>query len=123
MTTVKVEIPRTIEGFRNWEFSSGSTIGEDFRAFARLFKRWLQGNIPEGAEIEVLKRGHYYMSGFVKREGKYVYFNVGDVRFTHSWATNILVRTAKSNTDWTGGMNQYTTLDRFSTDVDILLNR
>lgn len=117
------EVPKTIEGFKKWQFSSGSSIGPDFKSFSLKFRNWLRKNIPGGTQLYNYNRGHYIISGFIERNGKYVYFSVGDVRFSHSWSTNILIRTAKSVKDYTGGSNNYTTLERFSTDVDCLLNR
>lgn len=116
-------MPRDLEGFKSWQFTSGSSIGKDFQTFSRIFRNWLKKNIPTGASVASYNRGHYYLSGFIERNGKYVYFTVGDVRFSAIWSTNILVRTAKSSKDYTGGMNNYTTLDRFCKNVDCLLNR
>ncbi len=124
----EVEIPNTLERFKTWEFSSGCTTGQDFKAFVRLFRSWIKKNLPVNAELVPFKGNHYCLSGFIKRDkaglilNKYVYFSISDVRFfPGEWHKNILIRTAEHDKDWGGGSNCYTKLDRFKKDVDILL--
>ena len=120
----EVDVPKTLEGFKDWEFSSGGTTGEDFNTFARLFKKHIQKNLPEGFKLVAFSKGHYYVSGFVERGGKFVYFSVSDVRyFPGGWHNNILIRTAKNEKDYTGGSNGYTTLEFFAVKVFNLLER
>ena len=122
-TSYEEEVPKTLKGFRDWEFSSGGTIGDDFRVFTRLFKKQVGGSLPAGARIVNFSRGHYYISGFIERDGRFVYFSMSDVRhFPGGWHDNILIRTAKSDKDYTGGSNCYTTLDNFQRNVETLLN-
>ena len=120
----EVEVPRTLQGFNNWEFSSGSTTGEDFKIFARLFKKFIMSKLPSGANLVNFSRGHYFLSGFVEKNGKFAYFSISDVRhFPDEWRKNILVRTAKSEHDYTGGSNCYTTLQDFGQGIKNLLER
>ena len=108
------EIPNTLEKFKDWEFSSGGITGEDFRIFSRKFRSFVKKNIPPGAELVKFTRGHYFLSGFIKKENKFVYFSISDVRyFKNEWAKNILIRTAISDRDYTGGPNDFTTLEDF----------
>ena len=52
---------------------------------------------------------HFDMSGFFKKDGQCWYFRIADLR----WAKqNMLIRTAKSYQDYTGGVNQYVPLDK-----------
>ena len=68
-------------------------------------------------------RGFYCASGFIERDGKFVYFSISDVRhFQHVWSTAILVRTAKDGHDYTGGNNNFADLAGFEPLVDRLLN-
>ena len=118
----EVDVPKTLEGFKDWEFSSGGTTGEDFNTFARLFKKHIQKSLPIGSNLVAFSKGHYYVSGFVERGGKFVYFSVSDVRhFPGSWQNNILVRTARNEKDYTGGGNNYTNLEFFAVKVLNLL--
>ena len=119
----EVEIPRKLDEFKDWEFSSGATTGDDFRVFARLFRKEVTRQLPEHARLVEYDVGHYYVSGFVKRDGNYAYFSIPDVRyFPGEWYSNILIRTAKSDKDYTGGSNGYTTLEKFGEEVLHLLN-
>jgi len=120
--TYKEEIPNSLKGFKNWEFSSGGITGEDFKIFAREFKTFIKKNLPEEAEIVNFSRGHYFLSGFIKKNGKFVYFSIPDVRFfKNEWVNNILIRVAKSDKDYIGGNNNYTNLENFKEAVNKLL--
>jgi hypothetical protein len=113
-----VEIPDTLEGFKKWEFSSGSTTGKDYLIFHRLLVRSIKRSLPRGAKLVNTIKGHYFTSGFIERDGKFIYFSISDVRgFPNEWHKNILIRTAESATDYTGGSNGYTTLAGFADKV------
>lgn len=115
-------VPVTLNGFRGWEFTSGPTTGADFDVFARLFKACIKKSLPPGATLVNCSSGHYILSGFVQREDKFVYFSISDVRhFPEKWHKDILVRTAKCETDYTGGSNGYATLETFTDAVNRLL--
>jgi len=108
-------VPEKLMDFKGWEFTSGPTTGQDFTVFFRLFISYVKKNLPDGASLVNVSKGHYGLSGFVQRGDKFVYFSISDVRhFPEDWHKNILVRTAKSEKDYTGGSNGYTTLERFS---------
>jgi hypothetical protein len=116
------EIPKTLDGFKTWEFSSGPTTGEDFVAFAQLFGKYIKSALPFGCKLVDLHRGHYDLSGFVEYAGRFAYFSISDVRhFPGDWHENILIRTAKSARDYTGGSNGRTTLEKFGQDIGKLL--
>jgi hypothetical protein len=123
ITYTREEVPHTLEGFKNWEFSSGSVIDEDFKVFARLFKKHIANNLPPRTRLVTYGRGHYEVSGFIERQGKCVYFAISDVRyFPGNWRENILIRIASSDHDYTGGSNHYTRLEEFKEQIDNLLN-
>jgi hypothetical protein len=118
------EVPKTLEAFKKWTFSSGSTTGVDFKIFARLFRNYIKKNIPESAKIVNWSNGHYYISGFIELNGKYIYISISDVRhFPGEWHKDILVRTADSAKDYTGGSNGWTTLENFKKDIEGIFRR
>jgi len=120
--TYDEEIPNTLDKFSNWEFSSGGTTGEDFKIFARLFKKEIKKRLPDGAELVNFHVGHYDLSGFIYLDGQYIYLSISDVRhFPRRWHDNILIRTAKSNQDYTGGSNNYVALPDLGRKVLYLL--
>ena len=107
---------------RKWR---GKKIEErvEFNRFSRDFKKFVERNLPPKAELVDYMRGFYYASGFIERDGKFVYFSISDVRhFQHVWSTAILVRTAKDGHDYTGGNNNFADLAGFEPLVDRLLN-
>ena len=116
VTYYQEEVPKSIEEFKEWSFSSGATTGQDFRVFARMFKNHLAGLIrPKGLRIvNCSLKNHYFVSGFVTNGQQYVYFSVSDVRFfPGKWYKEILIRRAKDEHDYTGERNHYCSLDNF----------
>lgn len=66
----------------------------------------------DGYRIENFSAGYCYVSGFITDGERYVYFSTSDFRyFPDEWKNNVLIRSAKHNKDYTGGPNQYTTLE------------
>lgn len=123
MVAEEVEIPETLDEFLIWEFTSGSTTGEDFKAFAKLFLKDVKSALPPGAKMVNVSTGHYILSGFVEKDGKYVYFSISDVRhFPRGWYSNILIRTAQHEKDYTGGSNGSTTLEDLGRNLDRMLD-
>ena len=103
---------KTLLPYLNYEFSTGSITGEDYKVFERKYIKYLK-KIAKENNWEVVKasKNHYCFTAFFKRNDKFVYFSISDVRFfVNDWFYNILIRTAKSETDYTGGQNHYTTL-------------
>jgi hypothetical protein len=111
-----------IEKWLGFRFESSSGLTSEFAEFARDFKNHIKRSLPVGSELVNWSRGHFEVSGFVKRSNKFVYFSISDVRFWQdSWFDNILIRTAEHEKDWTGGSNQSTKLPEFTSRVENLL--
>ena len=120
--TYEEEVPETLNGFKDWKFNSNPITGEDFKVFAKLFKSHVISQCPLGAKLLKFNNNHYYLSGFIGKDGRFVYFSISDVRyFSRGWRDNILIRIAKSEQDYTGGSNNYTSLEDFSEKVEALL--
>jgi hypothetical protein len=119
MIHYKTELPKTLYPFYSYSFSSGGTIGSDFKSFNTKFRNFIKKNLPNGYSIHYWNRGHYYCSGVIKDPiGRFIYFSIPDVRFfKNEWATNILIRTMKHDKDWTGGNNNYTDVFNFSDSI------
>ena len=120
------QVPSSLKAFERWTFTSGSTTGEDFREFAKLFFKHLNKVLkPKGLRLCACSTSHYYVCGFVTPDNsdkKFVYFSISDVRyFKNTWVNNILIRTAESDHDWTGGPNNNTTLAKFAEAVGQLI--
>jgi len=131
------EIPNTLTAFTKWQFTSGPTTGGDFAVFARLFKKEIEAQLKNrDAELVDFHKGHYDLSGFIRggpglfrykdagKGNEYVYFSISDVRHFHNdWYSNILIRSAKDDRDYTGGPNHYTSLKHFGQNALGLLYR
>jgi hypothetical protein len=117
------EVPDNLGAFANWEFTSSTSTGEDFAVFARKFRSYIKKNLPEGSVLVNFSTGHYELSGFIRKDDKYVYFSISDVRhFPNEWISDVLIRTARDEKDYTGGSNNSTTLKEFRENVSRLLS-
>lgn len=115
----KSELPKTLQPFVDYQFSSGGYIGNDFKSFNVKFKNAINKLLPDGYKIHSWSRGHYYCSAMLKTpDDAFIYISIPDVRHWHNeWFTNILYIQAKHDKDWTGGVNHYTTLFTFTKDI------
>lgn len=113
-----------MDKWRGFTFESCSVKTPEFLQFARDFRAFVKAQLTETSKIVSYNAGHFYVSGFIYNgySGKYVYFSISDVRhFPGEWARNILIRTAKSDKDYTGGRNDSATLEMFGEVVFNLL--
>lgn len=108
------ETPKDLEGWKGVSFESSSSLTPQFSAFAKAFKKFILKSLPWYSTLVGWNRGHFYVSGFIRRGTKVVYFSISDVRFfPEDWHKRILIRTAKDEKDFTGGTNNFTTLESF----------
>ena len=72
-----------------------------------------------GWELVNVGRNHYNFSAFIRNaENKHVYLSISDVRFfNNEWYYHILIRTAKNERDYLGGMNHYACLTTLSESI------
>jgi hypothetical protein len=113
-----------IDKWKGVEFPSSSGTTALFSSFVRDFKKYLTKNLPKGGEVTKFFKGHFYVCGFIKVGEKYVYFSISDVRFNmDDWHKRVLIRTAKDDLDYSGGGNNFTTLENFKESVEKLLQR
>lgn len=102
-------------------FQSSTKTTREFDLFSREFKQYIKKNLPENAELVNWNKGHFYVSGFIKREDKFVYFSVSDVRFfKDEWYNHVLIRSAKHEKDYSGGQNMLTNLPEFREAIELL---
>jgi hypothetical protein len=95
-------------------FESSSATTPEFKQFAHDYKQYILRQLKQ-SDYQLVKfsRGHFYISGFLfnPTTKKYAYFSTSDVRyFPDAWYNNVLIRTATSAEDYTGGRNESTKL-------------
>ena len=90
----------------------GSDLGQDFKEFFRKEKNRLAKILKEKDCYNLdMSYGFYFFSGFfTTKTGQIYYFSCSDVR--HFGYNQLLIRTAQSYTDYTGGGNQYCGISR-----------
>lgn len=100
---------------------NGAYMSKEANAFARHIKAFLTGVAFENSmKLVQFNVGHYYVSGFFEKGGKYVYFLREIERFgnfVNLEKSNVLIRWAESDSDYTGGTNNYTNLSAIGRDV------
>lgn len=107
----------------------GSRVSKEYNTFQNAFKRemtQIAQNI--GATLVRFSKGHYDVSGFIERNGKYVYFDY-DTSLCGGRATPLLregramfCRTAANEKDYRGGNNNFTSFEDCESVIDRLLN-
>lgn len=96
--------------FEDW----GGITSEDYKKFERRYINYLKRMCKKNGWLFVkANKNHYEFSAVIQRnDGQHIYISISDVRYwRNAWYTNILVRTMKHATDWTGGRNNYCMLD------------
>ena len=113
-----------LEKYLNYEFSSGCYTGEDYKEFERKYISYLKSLCKEnGWKFVVANKNHYEFTAFLEVDYNFIYFSISDVRFfQNEWYNNILIRTAKSDRDYTGGSNHYTNLKNLVQNIIGVIN-
>ncbi len=96
-------------------FQSSSRKTPEFIAFCRVFKSELTKELKSiGATNIVFSNGHFDISGFFTAEsGQIYYFSLSDVRgMEFQNEVQLMYRTAEHYKDWTGGGNQWVTIEQ-----------
>lgn len=116
---------KDLEKYIDYEFSSGCYTGEDYKQFQTKYVNYLRSLCKQnGWELVNVGRNHYEFTAFIKRDSRYVYFSISDVRYwQNEWYKHILIRTANNEKDYTGGYNNYTSLPSLQIAVGNLLLR
>lgn len=117
---------KELKKYLDYEFSTGCYTGEDYKTFERKYINYLCSLCKEyDWELTKASKNHYEFSVFIKDKNEhYVYFAISDVRFFKNQCFyHILVRTAKSDKDYTGGGNNYTSLESLPSTLDCLFQR
>ena len=120
MTTLK-----DLEKYLDYEFSSGPYTGDDYKQFQNKYINYLRTLCKEnGWELVNLGRNHYQFSAFIKRDDRYIYLSISDVRFfPNDWYNHILIRTAIDERDYHGEYNNYTSLPNLKSAAGNLFSR
>jgi len=113
--------------WRGHTFETSTTHTPEYLKFLKDFKAAIKSLLPDRCDMLRFKPNHFDTSGFIRRQDgqkhTYVFVSISDIRYwPDEWATNILIRTASGPEDYSGGPNNYTTLERFTRDVEHLLD-
>ena len=98
-------------------FESSSQKTEQYKTYHRTFKREFKKALTSMGckDLDIGKPNHFDVSGFFTAPGGQIwYFSISDLRWSKD---KMLIRTAKHYKDWTGGCNQFVSLD---SELDLL---
>lgn len=107
----------------DYNFESSTICTKEFNTFVKDLKHHIKKNLPQATKLTKWSKGHFIASGFIEKNNKFVYFSIFDVRCGSRWFENVLIRTAKNDKDYTGGVNNFIHLADFENAVSCLLNR
>lgn len=115
---------KDLKKYMGYEFSSGCYTGNEYKSFQTKYLNFLKTMCKNNHwQLVNIGKNHYCFSAFIKNtENKCVYVSISDVRyFSNEWYNHILIRTAKNETDYHGGFNNYTNLEELEvTAADLL---
>lgn len=112
--------------YLNFSFSTGVTTGKDYQSFQTKYIHYLKNLCKDNHwELVNIGRNHYCFSAFIRNlSNKYIYLSISDVRyFNNYWHNKILIRTAKNERDYYGGVNHYSTLPTLAESISLLLQK
>lgn len=110
-----------IENWYNYVFQGSCTATPEFNSFCQQMKKELI-KIMRGYKLVNWIKGHFEFSAFFERSGKYVYISCSDVRFfPNQWYDELLIRSAKNEKDYTGGMNYHISIEKLKETADKIL--
>jgi hypothetical protein len=94
-------------------FESDSYKTEEFKSFARSFKKVIKSELESaGATLAKFSVGHFDLSGFYQIGDRVAYFSLGDVRFPGIGITpRLMFRTAEHTKDFSGGNNNWAVIE------------
>ena len=121
MTSYKTLTPYLHQSIEDW----GGVVSEDFKTFAKKWKNFVRKMCSMNEwKLCWFNTGHYYCSWMIQNGERYIYCSFSDVRyFNNEWYKMILYRTAKHDRDYTGGTNNYTSLESLETSIKRLFER
>jgi hypothetical protein len=103
----------------NQNFESSCSVTPEYKKAKMQFRNRMK-NLFGKDSVLIDSCAHFEISGFIKKDEKYVYFSTGDLR----WKSNMLVRTAKHDRDFTGGHNNFISFNRdMEENLETLVNR
>ena len=123
---------KTVKDFRDYDFEN-CDVPEEYwgdythanyfkKAFIPIARKEFKALAKKlGAEL-IFSPMYFEWSAFFKKDGKFIYVHVGDVRW-NNWYDSVLFRTAKSEKDYTGGSNCYCSYEELEEKLSDMFER
>lgn len=113
-----------LKAYNDMKFISTCGKSSQYVECARDFKKVIKKIFGTEYNVE-LNIGHFDFYGFISKNDKYCYFNIGDLRGEcgKDSFNNVLYRSANGNKDFSGGSNNFCNCEEFEMCVKRLLER
>ena len=123
---------KTVKDFKDYDFEN-CDVPEEYwgdythanyfkKAFIPIARKEFKALAKKlGAEL-IFSPMYFEWSAFFKKDGKFIYVHVGDVRW-NNWYDSVLYRTAKSEKDYTGGSNCYCSYEELEEKLSDMFER
>lgn len=92
----------------------GAYTSKEFKGFSLQFKNFLKRILPNGAAVTGWTTGHYFLSGFIRKNDNCYYISYSIPRGespldfgTDGPFSGVLFRTAENEKDYHGGQNTF----------------
>lgn len=110
-----------VKDWKNVVFESSTNRTKQYILFERQCKKELIQQCEKNDLIlHSFHPNHFEWSAVVRKNDKFIYIHLGDVRFSN-WYDDALVRTMAHPTDWRGGKNNKCRFDQIGEIANNLL--
>lgn len=114
--------------YGHWDNPPREGIDEhdEMKQFFRDFRSDLRAALKKaGLKVYRMKPNYYDVTAVISDpEGtRFVYLNIGDMRYEKFWNERILIRTMAHAQDWTGGGNHWTDTEHLIENITWLMER
>lgn len=114
----------SVKDFKGYYFESDVVRTAEYIAFEKQCRKELSEQCKNfGFKIHKFNPKHFEWSAVLEKGGEYVYVSLSDVRSWKNWYDNVLIRTMKHETDWTGEENNKCSFNEIGTYANILLEK
>lgn len=103
---------------------SGAFLSKDFKKFAKAFESMLTEEAQmQGWEMNTCNVGHYSISGYLHKDGHYLYFSYSPARMrplnfeSSNVFHSVMLRYAKDSQDYIGGRNNFCAVKDISSTI------
>jgi hypothetical protein len=115
-----------LKQYVGYDFGTSTRKTEEYSVFQNRYVYFIKKLCKKNEwKLTTLNKRYFSFSVFIKnKEEKFVYISIPDVRGSNDrWLNTILIREAKDEKDYTGGINRFTTLSCLEESIKTLFEK